>query len=138
MLGSPVNPPVATFPDALGFLGTALLYSDHDSSTLLEIPVGALGTASSERPSLVNDTTGSKAFTSQIDVEVADGGTRVYVMATGVNALRIFGGPSPAQAGTVLDGGRGRWASRTSAGRRSTRERSPSPSGRSATTSSSP
>ena len=107
MLGSPVNPPVATFPDALGFLGTALLYSDHDSSTLLEIPVGALGTASSERPSLVNDTTGSKAFTSQIDVEVADGGTRVYVMATGVNALRIFGGPSPAQAGTVLDGGAG-------------------------------
>jgi hypothetical protein len=107
VLGSPMNPPAATFPDALGFLGTALLYSDHDSSTLLEIPVGSLGTASSERPSLVNPTTGSKAGATQIRTEITDAGTRIYVMASGVNALRIFGGPSPAQAGALLDGGAG-------------------------------
>jgi hypothetical protein len=102
-----MNPAVATFPDALGFLGTALLYADHDSSKLLEIPVGALGTAGSERLSLVNDTTGSKAGATQIKVEISDGGTRIYVMASNVNALRIFGGPSPAQAGALLDGGAG-------------------------------
>ncbi len=106
-LEAAMNPPVATFPDSLGFLGSALLYSDHDSSTLLEIPVGALGTASSERPSLVNPTTGSKAGATQIKVEITDAGTRIYVMASSVNALRIFGAPSPAAAGSLLDGGAG-------------------------------
>ena len=107
LLEAPANPPVATFPDALGLLGTALLYADHDSSTLLEIPVGALGSASNERPSLVGNTTGSKAGTSQLYVESVDAGSRIYAMATNVNALLIFEGPSPAQAGQLLDAGSG-------------------------------
>ena len=107
LLEAPANPPVATFPDALGFIGTALLYGDHDSSTLLEIPVGSLGSASSERLSLVTGTTGSIAGTSDIYVEAADAGSRIYAMATLVNTLRIFGGPDPAQAGALLDAGPG-------------------------------
>ena len=99
--------------------------------------MGALGTASSERPSLVNPTTGSKAFASQIHVEVTDGGTRVYVMATGVNALRIFGGPSPAQAGALLDGGAGALGLQDLGGAAFDPGTSPNPSGRSATTCSS-
>ena len=105
LLEAPANPGVATFPDALGLLGTALLYADHDSSTLLEIPIGSLSAASSERVSLVTGTTGSKAGTSQLYVEPADAGSRIYAMATTVNTLRIFGGPSPAQAGALLDAG---------------------------------
>lgn len=107
VLESPANPPSATFPDALGLIGTALLYADHDSSTLLEIPVGALGSASNERLSLVSDTTGSKAGTTQIHVEAVDAGSRIYVMSSSVNTLHIFGGPSPGQAGALLDAGAG-------------------------------
>jgi len=107
LLDAPANPPVATFPDALGFIGSVLLYADDDSSTLLEIPVGSLGTASSERPSLVTGETGGQALTSDIYVEPSDGGSRIYAVATGTNTLRIFGGPDPAQAGALLDGGAG-------------------------------
>jgi hypothetical protein len=109
LLGTAVNPPGASFPDALGVLGTALLYADHDSSTLLEVPVGNLATASAERPSLVGPTTGSKAGTTQVFVESFDGGTgaRIYAMASNTNSLRIFDGPPPADAGQLLNGGAG-------------------------------
>ena len=107
LLEAPANPGTATFPDALGFLGAALLYADHDSATLLEVPVGSLGSASSEALSLVSSTTSSKALTSQIYTEASDAGSRIYAMTTGVNALRIFGGPSAAQAGALLDAGSG-------------------------------
>jgi hypothetical protein len=107
LLEAPANPPAATFPDALGFIGTVLLYADDDSSSLLEIPVGSLGTASSERTSLVTGTTGGKALTSDIYLEPSDGGSRIYAMATGVNTLQILGGPNPAQAGALLDAGSG-------------------------------
>ena len=106
---NPVDPPfAASFPDALGLLGGALLYADHDSSLLLEVPVGALGSASSERLSLVGGTTGSKAGTTQVLVEAAaDGGSLIYAMASNVNALRIFSGPPADQAAQLLDAGAG-------------------------------
>jgi hypothetical protein len=107
LLEAPANPSGATFPDALGLLGTALLYADHDSSTLLEIPIGSLGTASAERPTLVGSSTGSKAGTTQLYVEPTDAGSRIYAMTSSVNALRIFDGPSAALAGQLLDGGSG-------------------------------
>ena len=107
LVQAPVNPPGATFPDALGLLGGALLYADHDSSTLFEVPVGALNTASSERLSLVGSSTGSKAETTQVFVEPTDGGSRIYAMASSVNALRIFGGPTADQAAQLLDAGAG-------------------------------
>ncbi len=109
VLEAPVNPAAASFPDALGVLGSALLYADHESSTLFEIPVGALGTASSERPLLVGTSTGSKAGTSQLFVESQDAGagTRIYAMTSGTNALRIFAGPAAADAGQLLAGGAG-------------------------------
>jgi len=107
LVQAPVNPPGATFPDALGLLGGALLYADHDSSTLFEVPVGALNTASSERLSLVGSSTGSKAGTTQVFVEPTDGGSRIYAMASSVNALRIFGGPPADQAAQLLDAGAG-------------------------------
>jgi hypothetical protein len=108
LVQAPMNPPGATFPDALGLLGGALLYADHDSSTLFEVPVGALNTASSERVSLVGSTTGSKAGTTQVYVEPSeDGGSLVYAMASSVNALRIFGGPAADQAANLLDAGAG-------------------------------
>jgi hypothetical protein len=109
LLEAPANPSGASFPDALGVLGTAVLYADHDSSTLFEVPIGNLGTSSAERPSLVGPTTGSKAGTTQVLVEPLDGGTgsRVYAMASSTNALRILGGPPPADAGQLLGGGAG-------------------------------
>ena len=109
VLAAPVNPSGATFPDALGVLGTALLYADHDSSTLYEVPIGLLSTSSAEKLSLVGPSTGSKAGTTQLLVESADGGTgsRLYAMASSVNALRIFDGPPPADAGQLLDQGAG-------------------------------
>lgn len=112
LVQAPVNPSegsfAATFPDALGLLGGALLYADHDSSLLLEVPVGALDKASSERLSLVGPSTGSKAGTTQVLVEpTADGGTRIYAMASNVNALRIFGGPAADLAAQLLDAGSG-------------------------------
>ena len=109
LLSAPANPAGASFPDALGVLGTALLYADHDSSTLFEVPVGNLGTSSAERPSLMGGTTGSKAGTTQVFVESFDGGTgaRIYAMASNVNALRIFDGPPAADAGLLLNGGAG-------------------------------
>jgi len=106
LLEAPANPSVATFPDALGLLGTGLLYADHDSSTLLEIPIGLLGLASSEQLSLVG-TQGGTAGTTQVYAETADGGSRIYTMASSANALKIFSGPSPAQAGALLDAGAG-------------------------------
>jgi len=107
LLEAAANPSGATFPDALGLLGTALLYADHDSSTLLEIPLGSLGSASAERPTLVGPSSGSKAGTTQLYVEPSDAGSRIYAMASSVNALRIFDGPSAALAGQILDGGSG-------------------------------
>ena len=109
LLSAPANPSGASFPDALGVLGTALLYADHDSSTLFEVPIGNLGTSSAERPSLVGPTTGSKAGTTQVFVESFDGGTgaRIYAMASSVNAMRIFDGPPPGDAGQLLNGGAG-------------------------------
>jgi hypothetical protein len=107
ILEAPANPAIATFPDALGLVGNALLYADHDSSLLLEIPIGSLSSVSDERLSLVTGTTGSKAGASEIHVEAADGGSRIYTMATLTNTLRIFGGPSQAQAGGLLDAGAG-------------------------------
>jgi hypothetical protein len=108
LVQAPINPPVATFPDSLGLLGGALLYADHDSSKLLEIPVGALDQASSEALSLVGSTTGSKAGTTQVLVEpTTDGGSLIYAMASNVNALRIFGGPAPEKAAQLLDAGGG-------------------------------
>ena len=106
LLEAPANPGVATFPDALGLLGTALLYADHDSSTLLQIPIGSLASASSERVSLVGSQ-GGTAGTTQVYAEPADGGSRLYTMASSANALKIFGGPSAAQAGALLDAGAG-------------------------------
>ncbi|HVP60089.1 MAG TPA: hypothetical protein VMT11_06000 [Myxococcaceae bacterium] len=107
LLEAPANPSVATFPDALGLLGTVLLYADHDSSTLLEIPIGSLSSASAERLSLVGSTTGSKAGTTQVYAEPTDAGTRIYAMGSNVNALRIFDGPAAALAGQLLDAGSG-------------------------------
>jgi len=69
--------------------------------------VGALNTASSERLSLVGSSTGSKAETTQVFVEPTDGGSRIYAMASSVNALRIFGGPPADQAAQLLDAGAG-------------------------------
>ena len=109
-IGSLINPSSATFPDALGLLGGALLYADHDSSSLFEIPVGDLGVASSERVPLVGGSTGSKAGTTQLYVETSDGGSgpsRIYAKTSSVNALRIFDGPPAADAGQLLDGGTG-------------------------------
>lgn len=101
------NPAGATFPDALGVLGAVLLYADHDSSSLFEVPLGNLGTASPEKVSLVGTSTGSKAGTTQLHVEPTDGGSRLYAMTTSVNALRIIDGPPAADAGQLLAGGAG-------------------------------
>jgi len=109
LLSAPANPAGASFPDALGVLGTVLLYADHDSSTLFQVPIGNLATSSAERVSLVGPTTGSKAGTTQVFVESFDAGTgaRIYTMGSNVNALRIFDGPPPADAGQLLNGGAG-------------------------------
>jgi len=106
LLEAAANPVDATFPDSLGLLGGALLYADDDSSTLFEIPIGSLSQASTERKSLVG-AQGGTAGTAQVHTEVVDGGSRIYTMASSANVLKIFGGPSPAQAGALLDAGSG-------------------------------
>ena len=55
LLDAPANPAGAWFPDALGVLGSVLLYADHDSSSLFEIPIGSLSTASAEHPAAGGD-----------------------------------------------------------------------------------
>ena len=106
-LEAPVNPSVASFPDALGVLGTVLLYADHDSSTLLEVPLTQLGVAGPEQPTLVGSSTGQFAGTTQLLVENADAGTRLYATTSSVNAIRSFAGPPAIDAGTLLSGGSG-------------------------------
>ncbi len=109
-IGAMIDPPSASFPDALGVLGGALLYADHDSSSLFEIPIADLSVASAERLPLVGGSTGSKAGTTQLYVETPDGGTgpsRIYAMTSSVNALRIFDGPPAVDAEQLLDGGVG-------------------------------
>lgn len=99
-----LNPPGASFPDALGVLGSALLYADSTSASLFEIPLSDLATASSEKKQLAAI---SFPGTSQLYVEPADGGTRLYAVATAAQSIRIFGGPPAADAGQLLAGGAG-------------------------------
>jgi hypothetical protein len=103
-LQAPVNPTGASFPDALGVLGPTLLYADHDGSSLLEVPLLRLDLKSTEALTLVSGSTGSKAGTTQVLIEPSDAGSRLFAMASSVNTLRIFDGPSPAAAG-IYDGG---------------------------------
>lgn len=107
LLDAPANPPGASFPDALGVLGSVLLYADHDSSSLFEIPVASLGNASATHPTLLGTTTGSKAGTTQLSIAQADGGTLLYATTSNVNAIRIFNGPPAVDAGTLLANGSG-------------------------------
>ncbi|HSP18240.1 MAG TPA: hypothetical protein VLQ79_01905 [Myxococcaceae bacterium] len=107
LLDAPANPAGASFPDALGVLGSVLLYADHDSSSLFEIPIASLGNASAAHPSLVGPTTGSKAGTTQLSVATSDGGTLLYATTSNVNAIRIFNGPPVVDAGTLLANGSG-------------------------------
>jgi len=107
LLDSPANPSGASFPDALGVLGSVLLYADHDSSSLFEIPIGSLGTASASQPPLIGSVSGSKAGTTQLLVVPVDGGTLLYATTSSVNAIRTFGGPSPVNAGPLLANGSG-------------------------------
>ncbi len=107
LLDAPANPAGASFPDALGVLGSVLLYADHDSSSLFEIPIDSLSTASAEHPPLVGTSTGSKAGTTQLYVAPAPAGTLLYATTSNVNAIRIFNGPPPVDAGTLLAGGAG-------------------------------
>jgi len=106
-LEAPVNPSVASFPDTLGVLGTALLYADHDSANLLQISLADLGTAGPEQLPLVGSSTGGTPGTTQLFVENTDAGTRIYATTSAVNAIRIFDGPPAVDAGTLLNGGSG-------------------------------
>jgi hypothetical protein len=107
LLDAPANPPGASFPDALGVLGSVVLYADDDSSSLFEIPISSLTSASATHPPLLGGTTGSKAGTSQLFVTPSPGGTLLYATTTFVNAIRIFNGPPAVDAGTLLAGGSG-------------------------------
>ncbi|MGZ6140553.1 MAG: hypothetical protein ACXWLA_07750 [Myxococcaceae bacterium] len=102
LLDAAANPPGASFPDALGVLGSVLLYADDDSASLFEIPIGSLSSASATRPPLVGTSGGSHAGTSQLYVAPAAGGTLLYATNSFVNAIRIFNGPPPLDAGTLL------------------------------------
>jgi hypothetical protein len=104
---SPVQAPGgATFPDALGFLGANVLYSDHDSASILEVPLSSLTQKSAETLPLTNPTTGSVAGTTQVLTEANGTGSRVYAMASSINTLRIFDSPLPPDAGSIaLPGG---------------------------------
>src|SRR5262249_10030427 len=104
LLEAPVNPAGATFPDALGGIGTALLYADDDSSTLLEVPLSNLAVRSAEAVQLANV---PNAGTTQLFVEPSDGGSRLYAMNSSAQTLAIFAGPSAADAGQLLAGGAG-------------------------------
>ena len=116
LLSGAVNPTGASFPDALGVLGSTVLYADHDSSTLYEMSVSSLTTPSAERLTLTGS--GTPAGTTQLFVESADAGagSRIYAMTSNVNALRIFDGPPPADAGQLLDRGAGALGLRASGG----------------------
>ena len=104
---SPVQAPSgATFPDALGFLGANVLYSDHDRASILEVPLSDLTLKSAEMLPLTNPTTGSVAGTTQVFTEAHGTGSRVYAMASSINTLRIFDSPLPPDAGSIaLSGG---------------------------------
>ncbi len=99
LLDAAANPPGASFPDALGLLGSVLLYADDDSSSLYEIPVGNLGTASPEHVPLSG---GGSAGTSQLYVAPRAGGTVLYATATSAQAILIYNGPPALDAGTLL------------------------------------
>jgi len=99
VIDSPVNPPGASFPDALGVLGSVLLYADDDSSSLYEIPVGNLGTASPEHVPLSG---GGSAGTSQLYVVPRAGGSVLYATATSAQAILVYNGPPALDAGTLL------------------------------------
>ena len=101
-LGPVQAPSSATFPDALGFFGSNVLYSDHDSASILEVPYSDFTQKSAEVLPLTNSTTGSVAGTNQVLTEAHGTGSRVYVMASSINALKIFDSPLPPDAGSIL------------------------------------
>jgi hypothetical protein len=105
-IGPLTAPGGATFPDALGSFGANLLYSDHDSASILEVPLADLTLKSAETLPLTTSTTGSVAGTTQVVTEAHGTGSRVYAMASSINALKIYDSPLPPDAGSIaLPGG---------------------------------
>jgi hypothetical protein len=106
-IGPLTAPSGATFPDALGFFGANVLYSEHDSSSILALPLSDLTLKSAEVLPLTNSTTGSVAGTTQVFTEAHGTGSRVYAMASSINTLRIFDSPLPPDAGSIALAGGG-------------------------------